>query len=120
MPWGAVEAVGVLVELVWPEGLGVGEGDGFAPVGAWFNGVLHCPISARTKQIPKNHRTTFAHPEVRTCFAPHFGQDSALVLSSPPHSLHLVNATGITSCLENSLIGLTPELSRAAKRRRLE
>ena len=54
---------------------------------------LHWPITVSAANSPKNAKATFAHPEVRTCFAPHFGQASALVLISFPHSLHFVIAT---------------------------
>ena len=71
---------------------------------------------------PRNIRTTLAQPEVRTCFAPHLGHASALVLISFPHSLHFVIATTHPLCVKyycSPHRGLTPELSRAAKRRRL-
>lgn len=53
---------------------------------------LHWPTMIKKNKNPKKIATTFAHPDVRTCFAPHLGHASAFVLISFPHSLHLVIA----------------------------
>lgn len=63
------------------------------------DGLLHCPITARKTTRPRKIRTTFAQPDVRTCLAPHFGQASAFVLISLPHSLHFVIATTHPLCV---------------------
>ena len=54
---------------------------------------LHVPTMDRKTKAPITIKTTLAQPDVRTCFAPHFGHASAVVLISVPHSLHLVIAT---------------------------
>jgi hypothetical protein len=54
--------------------------------------------SAMTSAMP--HATTFAQPEVRTCFAPHDGHASAFVLTCAPHSLHFVIAISVDPPVE--------------------
>jgi len=54
--------------------------------------LLHWPMIIRPTKTMMKASTTLAQPDVRTCFAPHLGQASALVLISVPHSLHFVIA----------------------------
>ncbi|MBL0162175.1 MAG: hypothetical protein IPP82_00635 [Xanthomonadales bacterium] len=56
----------------------------------------YCPTTAKITTMTMNHRATFAQPDVRTCFAPHFGHASALLLMAVWHSLHVVIAIAIS------------------------
>jgi hypothetical protein len=60
---------------------------------------LHCPMIESTMISTSMISTSFVQPEVWIRFAPHFGQASALVLISFPHSLHFVIATTHPQCV---------------------
>jgi hypothetical protein len=64
------------------------------------------PIAVKMAKSATITKHPMAAALVRGTFAPHFGQASAFVLSSPPHSLHFVMAMRFpprVNCPEDAL-----------------